>query len=288
MVAIGTSFEAETLDSIRAQETSLAVQRGILTQQVVYTTRNAPTLSPSPVATVTPSPTSVPFTPSPTPTAEIGQRSPEDFALTLGPPHDADAFDGEGGVFLPSNDGASRALLSDGRYVIEFDSRGRWTWYWSFIDAGDFYSDILVIQSTTCVEDDAAGLLFRGSAVRDEAYLFGVNCAGEYFIGLTSSPGADGSICSTGYDGSVDCRYQRWQSDDIIHSGPGAVNRLGVYAVGDHLDFYVNGVWLESRDVDALSPEWRFWRGNIALFLRSAQVNRASVEFDDFNMWYFE
>lgn len=288
MLPLGDGTNLATMEVVYAEETSLAVQRGILTQQVVYSTRNAPTFTPSPAPTMTPTVSPTPAAISPTPTLDLVERSPEDPALSFGPPHDRDLFDGEGGMFLPSDNGVSRASIRDGLYILEFDSRGRWTWYWSFLDAGDIYVDVVVIQGAACVEDDAAGLLFRGSASRDEAYVFGINCAGEYFIGLTSSPGAEGTICSTDYGGSVNCRYQRWEPNDVIQAGAGAANRLGVYAVGGHMDFYVNGTWLESREVGDFSPEWQYWRGNIAVFLRSAQINRAQAAFDDFNIWYFE
>ena len=288
ILPIGEGANVATMEVVHAEETSLAVQRGILTQQVVYSTRHAPTGTPSPAPTMTPSASPTPTVLSPMPTTDLVARSPEDPALTFGPPHDRDVFDGEGGMFLPSDNGVSRATVRDGRYVVEFDSRGRWTWYWSFLDAGDFYVDLVVIQGAACVEEDAAGLLFRGNASRDEAYVFGVNCAGEYFIELTSSPGAEGSICTTDYGGSVNCRYQHWEPDEGIQAGAGAMNRLGVYAVGGHLDFYVNGIWLESREVGDFSDEWQYWRGNIAVFLRSAQINQAQAAFDDFNIWYFE
>ncbi|MBN2555279.1 MAG: hypothetical protein JXA97_05015 [Anaerolineales bacterium] len=278
---------AETLAEISVRETSLAVQRGILTQQVAFLTRNAPTASEASGATITPE--ALPTVP---PTSELRatttEQTPNDLAADWGEPHDRDTFNDASGIFLASDDGASRAIRVDGRLLIEFDSRGRWTWYWSFIDTGNFYADVLVAQGDACVDDDSAGMLFRGNASRDEGYIFGVRCAGEYFIGITSAPGTGGSICAFRNGAEVDCGFRHWEANDVIISGPGAENRLGVYAEGDHLDFYINGVWIASRDIDRLPAEWRFLRGNIALYLGTAQIGNASAKFDNFRLWYFE
>ena len=278
---------AATLAEISARETSLAVQRGILTQQVAFSTRNAPTASATPGATATRE-TLPTLTPAPELTAPPAEQPPDDLTVDWGDPHDRDTFNDANGIFLSSNDGASRALRVDGRFLIQFDSRGRWTWYWSFIDAGNFYADVLVAQGDACIDGDSAGMLFRGNASRDEGYIFGVGCAGEYFIGITSAPGTDGSICAFRNGAEIDCGFRHWEANDLITSGPGAENRLGVYAEGDHLDFYINGEWVASRDIAPLPAEWRFPRGNIALYLGTAQIGNASASYDDFRLWYFE
>lgn len=284
---MASSRAEETLAAIQGEETSLAIQRGMLTQQVLYATRNVPTatMEPEPSQTPTPEPSA---TAEATPTASGVARPETDPALRYGVPQDSDGFDDEQGVFLPSDDGASRAIRTDGRFRLEFDSRGRWTWYWSLLDAGDFYAEVIVTQGEDCVEGDSAGMLFRGSAIRDEAYIFGIGCSGQYFIGITSSPGTEGAICALRNQGEVDCGFRHWQSSDVVASGPGSENRIGVYAEGHHLDYYINGIWVTSRDLAPLYPDWRFLRGNIALYLASGQVSGAAAEFDDFNLWYFD
>ena len=277
----------ETLSAIRGEETSLAIQRGMLTQQVLYSTRQAPTSTATPELSPTPEPEASP-TAETTPTLPAVVRPGSDPALQYGDPHDSDHFDGDSGAFLASDDGASRAIREDGTFRLEFDSRGRWTWYWSFVDAGNFYAEVLITQGEQCVEGDSAGLLFRGNASRDEAYIFGISCAGDYFIGITSSPGTEGAICALRNGGEVDCGFRYWQSADVILAGPGSVNRLGVYAEDTHIDYYINGVWIASRELSTLYSEWRYLRGNLALYLASGQVGGAVAGFDYFNLWYFD
>ncbi len=215
------------------------------------------------------------------------ERASYDPAYGWGAGHDSDNFDGTKGKFPSSSAGAATSWYGDGRYNITFTSRNRWTWYWSFIDAADFYADFLVYNGDQCVPGDTAGFVFRGEQTADYGLMFGISCGGEYFIGFTAIPGSDGVIFDFSAEGLIDPTARTLYPSDLIQTGPGAVNRLGVMARGDDLDFYINGKWVANRSVAIYTP-MVFVHGHFALYLGTAQKPDASVSFDDFNIWYLD
>lgn len=215
------------------------------------------------------------------------ERASWDPAYGWGAGHDSDNFDGATGKFPSSTAGAAHSWYGDGRYNITFTSRSRWTWYWSFLDVEDFYADVVVFNGDQCVPGDTAGLLFRGNSVEDFAIMFGINCGGEYLVGFTFWPGTDGPVCSWGGGADFACGGNREMAQsDLIQTGPGAINRVGVRAKDLDLDFYINGKWVASRTLPVLPPISD--HGQFALFLGTAQSTNSSVSFDDFSAWYLD
>lgn len=278
--------------ALEVEATTLALERMRLTQQA-----EAQQESPPPLATETPLPPMEESTATPTPETQEPEspedetvegslvRAPFDPAYGWGPSHDAENFDGEKGIFPETSAGAAVSWYEGGRYHITFTSRNRWTWYWSFIEAIDFYVDVVVINGDQCVAADTAGMVFRGNSTDDDGLMFGISCGGQYFIGITDFPGVDGAIC-TFWDSGIDCNRRDLSSSDLIQSGPGAINRIGVQAKGQDLDFYINGRLVDSR---SLAMSWPlFNHGTFALYLGSAQKPNARASFDDFSVWYLE
>jgi hypothetical protein len=213
------------------------------------------------------------------------ERASWDPAYGWGSGHDSDNFDGATGKFPSSTAGAAHAWYGDGRYNITFTSRSRWTWYWSFIDAGDFYADFVVFNGDKCVPGDTAGFVFRGHKDADYGLMFGISCGGEYFIGFTAIPGTDGVVLNF-TEAGIEPGDRILYPSDLIQTGPDAINRIGVRAKGTDIDFYINGKWVASRSVAMYAP--MFEHGHFALYLGTAQKPDASVSFDDFNIWYLD
>jgi hypothetical protein len=305
LFAAGCNLQSTAVDpalestrvALEVQSTVLAMQQTSLTQQassqteVVVTQAEPPTPAP---------PTPEPQAEEPLPTATIETapseianmpvegsltRADYDPATNWGNPHDAESFDGSKGLFPASSAGAANSWYANGRYHISFTSRGRWTWYWTFIEAGDFFADVVITNGDKCVNGDTAGMVFRGDSIQDYGIMFGISCGGDYFIGLTAIPGAEGVVC-TFDNGNVDCVNRRLIHSEFIDTGPGSANRIGVMAKGGDLNFYINGRWVDSTSLGAFSTT--FDRGNLALYLGSAQKPDAEVKFDDFSIWYLK
>ena len=287
----------ETRIALDVQATTLAIQAEMLTQQAGSPPDEA-TSQPEPPTEVAPPTEPPPPPPTPTethvpteePTVDTQApvegslvRAPYDPADGWGTGHDYETFDGSTGKFPASTAGAAVSWYDDGRYHISFTSRGRWTWYWTFLDASNFYADIVVINGDKCVDGDSAGLIFRGDQAQDWGLMFGISCGGDYFIGITAVSGAGGPVCS--FDGAnFECVNRRFTFSDLIDAGPGAINRIGVMAQGYDFDFYINGRWVDDISAWGLAPFME--RGNLALYLGTAQKPDARVSFEDFSIWY--
>jgi hypothetical protein len=286
---------AETRAALDIKATILANQEVELTRHAavpseVPTAQTEPTTQPPP--TLTPTPTETEPTPTEESTLDPNSpvegsliRAPYDPAADWGAGNDVETFDGSTGIFPPSSEGAAAAWYAEGRYHISFTSRGRWTWYWAFLNASDFYADIVIINGDMCVSGDTAGMVFRGNSTLDYGYMFGISCGGQYFIGVTAVPGTNGFIWSI-EDGSIMFGTRKLNHSDLIDTGPGAINRIGIMARDGDFNFYINGMWVDEFSYWGF-PAGALWnRGKIALYLGTAQKPDAKVSFEDFNIWY--
>lgn len=293
----------ETRVALEVEGTILAIEKARLTldaesqAQPPAPTSPPPTQPPPPPPTE-PQPTEAPVDTAPTQTLEPTEetmtavegslvRAPYDPAYGWGSGHDSEDFDGSTGLFPSSSAGAASAYYSDGRYNITFTTRGRWTWYWTFVDAIDFYADVVVFNGDKCVTRDRAGIVFRGDSTWDYGLMFGITCGGEYFIGFTAIPGVDGVICA--FNGvALDCDNKNLKPSNLIQTGSGAINRIGVRADGTDLDFYINGKSVGSISFGGWVWSPIFLNGTFALYLGTGQSPDSSVSFDDFNLWHFD
>jgi hypothetical protein len=286
----------QTQLAVEVRETTLALREAALNQEGG---EQAQQPTPPPVAETQPPPETespeppseeAPSTEEP---SEEGEQAVEgslvrasyDPAFDWGAGHDRENFDGSSGKFPKSSAGAASAFYEDGRYHITFTSSGRWTWYWSALETGNFYADIVVINGDKCVDRDSAGMVFRGDPEFDYGYMFGITCGGEYFVGITAIPGAEGIVWSI-EDDHVLADQRQFISSDLIDSGPGAANRIGVWADGGEFDLYVNGKWVDAFNYWGFPISTQWSRGNIALYLGTGQRTNARVSFDDFSIWY--
>lgn len=252
---------------------------------------DTPQPSETPHPTATPSPTETPtITPTPGPEAVEGSlvRAPYDPAADLGSPQVYESFDASEGIFPDRSDGASRSWYGDGLYNLSFTSRGRWTWYWTNMEGANFYADVVIYNGDQCVDRDTAGFVYRGSAVWDYGYMFGISCGGAYFVGLTAIPGSDGFICAIINRTKLDCDYPKLIPHPAIDPGPEAINRIGIMAKGGDVDFYINGEWVDEFSMYSLGPGFTIPQGNFALYLGTAQKPNARVSFDDFSLWFLQ
>jgi hypothetical protein len=228
-------------------------------------------------------------TPIATPSNPSGEGSLErasfDLAADWGPGHMRDDFEDPNSALFSSHEiGTSRSWYGNqGRYHISEEKRGRYVWFWTFATLANFYVDVVVINGPQCDTRDSGGLVFRGDQMANEGYLFGVTCGGQFHIGFKGGPNPGNAICSVSDLITWNCSSLTTLHDsDFIASGPGAMNRVGVYARGETLDFYVNGHWVYRISTADFA---NFPIGGFALYLGTFQEVNAEVSFDDFSLW---
>jgi hypothetical protein len=123
----------------------------------------------------------------------------------------------------------------------------------------DFYLEIIA-SPTLCREEDEYGLLLRMSSPKD-FYRFSLSCDGKVRLdrivqGAASSP-------------------QPWMISGSVPSGAPSTSRLGVWALGNEMRFFINDQH-QFTITDPLLP-----LGNIGVFARSAGEKAVTVNFSD-------
>jgi hypothetical protein len=123
----------------------------------------------------------------------------------------------------------------------------------------DFYLEITA-SPTLCRDLDEYGLLLRVSPSLDY-YRFSLSCNGQVRLdrlygGQASSP-------------------QPWLMSGAVPPGAPSTSRLGVWAVGSEMRFFVNGGYQFSVNEPVLSS------GGVGVFVRSTSDNAVTVNFSD-------
>lgn len=124
---------------------------------------------------------------------------------------------------------------------------------------GDFYLEITA-SPNLCKDADEYGLLLRVTASL-EFYRFSLSCDGrvrvdKYFHGTASSP-------------------QPWMFSGAVPPGAPSTSRLGVWAKGREMRFYINDQYQFSISDPSLPV------GVLGVFVRSAGENDLTVSFSD-------
>ena len=182
----------------------------------------------------------------------------------LGPITWINSFD-EGSLVIDDVANCGRAAFDHGRLVVsETGVGGRFCTVLVQPGSGDYYVEVLAAQRTACT-DAEYGLYLRGT-IEGEGALFGVTCDGNFSLAYSSE----------GFGGVFLDRL----SENVLNSGPGPGNRLGVLARGDKLFIYANGAFLAE-----VSDEKFLEGGRFGLFVRTRPGNPVTVEFDDLKYW---
>ena len=269
-----------SLNNMRTREAS-RVHPNPSSTRPPATAQNTPEATPSSTPTQsTPEPT-----PSSTPTQGIPTRPSYDPAAEWGPGHTRDDFDDPlAGLFPSLAIGSSRSWYGDdGRFHISETARGRYVWFWTFASLGNFYVDVIAINGPRCNARDSVGLVFRGDQEANEGYLFGVTCSGHFLIGFKGGPNPTNDICSASDVAAWHCSsLATLHQSEYISPGPDAMNRIGILARDDLLDFYINSHWVFRVSTDDFAD---FASGSFALYLGTSQESNAEAGFEDFNLW---
>jgi hypothetical protein len=227
-------------------------------------TGNSAGLAPLPTYTFTPSlvPSATiewfPSTATPTPRVVIPNTPTPNLHPNVGRVLFEDSFDSESGWYIYRNSNGSTAY-GNGEITLAVAEPG------SAVDTinfnrqfSDFFLEITASPSL-CRAEDAYGVIFRSSQDGD-AYRFLVSCDSQMRLDFLNNFRA--------------VPLQDWTPSGVPAGAPLSV-RLGIWAVGDEMRFFIN-------DVYQFSIEDRVWdAGYLGLYARSEGDTPVTVNFSD-------
>lgn len=247
---------------------SVSFEDKVATQAAVVFTATAlaeqfanPTATPEPPSQATSEPT---IEPTPTPSAddpvkELGEADARDTLSSSGIWFkNSSSFDNEFATFSAKSGSISAVSKKSGGPI--------WYDYFEKRPADLFLEGKLTAGS--CSGNDAYGILFRGQDIGvGPSYFFAVKCNGNYDFYKFGVPGNISYLVSN-------------KSNSAIKTGSGATNTLGVWANGDTIRLYANGIFLEEVKDSTLLGE-----GYVGFFIWSVNSAGLSVDLDELAYW---
>jgi hypothetical protein len=212
----------------------------------------APTATPSPTVTASPTIEPSPTTP-PTPDPNLNVT---DTILY------ADNFDGKSGWFWTFADDVAQFEARDGQLnVATKQTNGSWRFVYRDDVKGGDQQLLVTAKVVDCSADDEYGLLFRGQTQNEaiNTYVFKLNCNGAARVERLQ--GTDVFL------------LKDWQTSPAIRFGPGAENKLVVWAQKDQFNFYANDQYLFSLTDSTLAE------GFYGFYLRDVTAGTMSLAF---------
>lgn len=187
--------------------------------------------------------------------------------LNLGAPTWSDTFKNSANWYLLET-AYTRFSVKNGNLVMETSPGGGDEWGLSNQKAlTDFYMDVAFKTGNACSGKDRYGLLFRAPNP-NAGYVFGFTCDGRFRLYK--------------WDGANYSPLQEWKNSDAIHAGPDQSNRLSVWAKGNTLKLYANGVLL-GEYIDAT-----YTKGRFGLFIGAAESDPFKVFVEEIAYWLLE
>ena len=256
--------EGESEENFSMTLTAAAEKPAVLAAQTL-----TPTLTQTPTATNTPLPTVPTMAPFPTATLKppsAPERNPNDPALRLGNPDWTDTFD-DSANWTEFSGKNSQIEIAGGqlRYTI-FEASAAPTWTVSWPQMSNFYLEVQAQMPPACNGKDRLGLIFRAPDP-SSGYRYEISCDGQYRVLVFDENGASVIVA--------------WASSEALLTGPNQINRLGVWADGKVLSFYINGVavaGLEHND---------YRSGTFGFSVTAEETNNFTAAFDDLQFWSF-
>jgi hypothetical protein len=136
-------------------------------------------------------------------------------------------------------------------------------WIMSWRKADNFYLETTA-EFGTCSGRDAFGLMFRAPTA-SKGYLFGINCSGEYVLRV--------------WDGEHMTNLTTWTAQSVIPLGSNVTHRIGVWAKGDELSLYAEGVFLRQL------TDSTFREGLFGLFVSSGSTPNLTATVREIAYW---
>ena len=207
---------------------------------------------------------------TPTPfyvTSEDDLRSILDLSL----PDYYDYFDAPDNWHTYESDGFAAYRMQDGHLVgIDEEPEERYVyWSYTFMQSGNTYVEVTATNGD-CVGKDSVGLVVRvDPTITPSGYAYEISC--------------DGSWRFRRFHGSeTPAEVVGWTPSNSIHTGLGAVNRLGLWAYQGEFELFANGYPVG----EAADPDLDYTMGFIALYVRASQTFDLTATFDDLAFWH--
>lgn len=222
----------------------------------------APTDSPTPLATSTPTIVWFPATNTPTPFPTPILLPTEEARPGLGEPFLSDSFD-DASIWTTASANSASAVVERSRITLTAHPKFSILSLRTEPVLTDFYTEITV-RLSLCRSADAYGLLFRAMSSVDY-YRFAVNCSGQ----ARPERIRNGELIPLG----------DWlPSGDAPAGAPGEV-RLGVWASGGEMRFFLN----DRYQFTARDPVFR--SGTLGVFIVSNSATEETVSFSDLKIY---
>jgi hypothetical protein len=222
------------------------------------------------VVEVTPTPRRLEVPPTPTPFAVTDEEDPRTI-LDLSSPDVFDYFTKGDDWYDYDNAGFASYQVIDGQLVgKDYDPEKRAV-YWSYNSrpSGNTYVEISATNGD-CIAKDAVGLVMRIDPQQTPSgYALEVSCDGAWRFLRYRPAGASAEV------------YIDWTPSDVINTGNGATNRLGIWGYAGKFNMFING----SQVGEYFDSRYSYSYGYFAAYVRSAATFDLPAYFDDFALW---
>lgn len=201
-------------------------------------------------------PTSTSAAPSPT----LASNDPR---ARLGEPDWRDTFNNANNWPLFEDEHVTFRLRNGGLQMLAKKPEKWDGWMLSWTTLFNFYLEVTAAPQN-CSGADRYGLLARAPSA-EEAYLFGFTCDGQYSLRK--------------WNGERFSYLVDWTDSDLIQSGAGKTNRLGLMADGDQISLYANGEPLTEISDRSYAD------GAFGVFISSANTENFKVMVNEVAYW---
>lgn len=206
----------------------------------------------------------------PTPTMLVVSQNDPRAILDLAHPDHVDYFDNPDAWFDYNNPDRAAYKVADGQLIgTDYVPEEKTTW-WSYTDksSGNLYAEVSATNGD-CIGRDSMGMAVRvDSATAAGGYSLEVSCDGAYRFRRHSINGSPTDFID-------------WTASDVINTGPGATNRLGIWGYQGRFRLFINGQEIE----DFWDTDYMFTFGTFALFTRASLTYDLTGTFDNFAFW---
>lgn len=222
------------------------------------------------VVEVTATPRRLEVPPTPTPFAVTSENDPRAI-LDLTSPDVIEYFSDPDDWYDYDSPGFASYQVIDGQLIGKDYDPEKLGVYWSYNSrpSGNTYAEISATNGD-CIGKDAVGLVIRIDPQQTPSgYALEVSCDGAWRFLRYRPAGKSAEI------------YISWTPSDLIATGNGATNRLGLWGYRGKFNMFING----SEVGEYFDSNYSYSFGYFATYVRAAATYDLPAYFDDFAMW---
>ena len=191
--------------------------------------------------------------------------------LDLSNPDYFDPFDDPAGWYLYDIEGNAAYRIEGGNLIgTDYEPEEKFTlWSWLGRQSGNVYAEVSVTNGD-CIDRDSVGMAVR---VDEESAMGGygleVACDGFWRLRLHHESKSPRDLAE-------------WSHSEVINTGLGAMNRLGLMAFQGNFVVFINDQLVGTMT----HTDYNRTFGNFALYVRASQTYGLTATFDDFAFWH--